>query len=134
MDLVKSLKLAVPVVTKSVSMSDTLYHGRRVINFYQFAYRARLAIAKHVDDGRHFANIKVHADIERFACLFFISTVIQTSIELVIDGAAGQVGETPPQIRLNQLRRVGIHQRRDVIRGQVLRVVERAGLDQTVQG
>lgn len=87
-----------------------------------------------MDDGRHFANVKVHADIERFACLFFIRTVIQTSIELVIDGAAGQVGEAPPQIRLNQFRRVGIHQRRNVIRGQVLRVVERAGLNQTVQG
>jgi hypothetical protein len=48
-----------------------------------------------VDDGRHFPYVKVHADIERFTCLFFISTVIQTSIELVIDGAAGQVGELP---------------------------------------
>jgi hypothetical protein len=48
-----------------------------------------------VNNGRHFSDVKVHADIERFACLFFISTVIQTSIELVIDGAAGQVGEAP---------------------------------------
>ena len=86
-----------------------------------------------MNDGGHLAYVEVHADKKWFSRLLFICAVVVLSIELVVNSAACQVGELAAQVSFDQLFRIGTQQRRNVVRRQVLRIIECTGLRQSIQ-
>lgn len=84
-----------------------------------------------MDDPGHLPDVEIHPDIQRFTWLLFLTGIIQHPVELMINGATGQVSKLAIQICLDQLRRVTRQERRNIVIRQVLFVVECRSLYQT---
>ena len=112
---------------------NALNHRRRVVDLHQLTNSARQAITLYVNNRGHFPYVEVHTDKQRIPILNLVRTVVQFTVKGVVNGPTVEVGELPAQVCLNQFIRIRTQQRGNVIRGQVLRFVERAGLYQTVQ-